>query len=376
MDHVAISEDNRHSSKEDEKQKRLQALKAAALREKINRTSQDDDELSIIPNEAPKLAFTSRRGPDARAVLGRVSAAPAPTRQRQNIMRWSGKHGSKKEVTETHMNFAGQQFAHADLKNTNGGSRPVGVKKGRDETVSQSQVDQQMRARHQAQVRALAQTKEQQYGRARSLPEKETLDIAALVNSTASGGDASQSALSDGADSDYSPEDEFNDEDSGDETDMPEVAVINGSVPGDDLISNDGAGDENKENEPVPNSWADPTDADDDENPFRVAKSRNRRRVNFASDDEGEDTAHDTTLLQATSKPAASQPDLAAFDMDDGGFSQLFGETQAVGGAEEVRSNASRTASCCSPNRRTRSQLFVIKKSWVVSFPLMPFFLA
>ena len=356
---------SRETEKEEEHQKRLLAFKNAALAKKSKGKEKatpaleldlDDDDLSIIPAKG-KLTFTpshrkvpDARGADARGVLSRSSAVPAPTRTRQNVMKWSGKR-AKQDVTETHIDFAGRQFGHAELKRNNAGARPAGQKKGRDEIISQAQVDQQMLARHKKQVRMLAKTKEERFGPGRNLPEKHALDITELVRS--SNEETDLVAESDADDSDFAPTGE---EDEGAEvaeaeaegSDDERVSAVQGTHP-DELDDVNDDNDADKENQPAPPAAVDDED-DEDDNPFRVSarpSARNRRRV--ASDDEGEtEPVRDMSLREAIKKPAAAAKDvgldlaegfdesdgldLAGFGSTGGGFSQLFGATQAPAG--------------------------------------------
>lgn len=303
------------------KEAKLRAL--AAMNTKTTAFPVEDDDLIIIPEpkpeEQPRLAFSNHKGPDAR-----------------------GKHAAKKTTTETHMVFAGRQFGHADLKQANGGARPAGQKKGRDQTVTSQQVEAQILARHQEQVRSIVEKKEALYGKGRQLPPKEVLDLSKVLAQRSASPDVV--ADSDDDDDDYAPED-ADDEADENERGMMDISQTESSHV--DAISDEMEGDDDdKENNP----GASIAPEEEDETPLRLPNIRStRRRVNFASDDEDETPVkHDTALRDAVegrinAGPAAGSAQAASPGFDiafgsgsfggSGGFSQLFNETQAPVGA-------------------------------------------
>jgi mediator of replication checkpoint protein 1 len=340
-----------------EKQKRLAAVKQALIAHRkknppiLELNSEDDDGLDVVDEEDAKgkLSFTPshRKVPDARMALSRASGAAAPSRARQQISRFAGKAAAKHSITETHADFAGRQFSHAQLKNANGRSRPAGQKKGRDEVITHGQVDNQNLARHMEHVHKIKQSKEQLYGSSRELPAKRALDITTLVSSSHES--AKGNAASDDDDSDFAPS---GDEEGSDAEDLGTgPSAIQDTLPEDDEQEDEDGNadeDEDKENQPVPVVEQD----DEEENPFKARATATRRRQVVTSDDEGDgqDQVRDTSLREAVkSQPTKAQTQIAGgddrfgeeidfggFGSAGGGFSQLFGATQAPDGGDDA----------------------------------------
>lgn len=316
------------------KRRDLNARKQAALAKQRQQRAalgeEDDDSLDIVVSPSkPQNALAGRHAPDARAIFDRTARVPAPTRQKQQLLQWSGKHKPKRAVTETHAEFAAQQFGHADLRRANGGSRPAGQKQGRDEVVEQAQVNDNLLRRHQHQVTEIAKQKEAKYGGSRQLPPKESLAAVQLQSDA-----GSQASVDSDSDEDYvdrqSVASSDNKEDDGLHTETHEDTTVDRRVSLDhepeDIVQE------------VISHANDLVNLDDDDDvitpKFKRPKARGVRRVEFESDDEGvgpdpePETHAEAAIASQPSAPAPTSPELAGFGSTGGGFSQLFGETQ------------------------------------------------
>jgi len=348
-----------------ERSRLLAAKKAEAMlaiknaqRAATSATSEDEFEIigvserpskpgvSFVPDilvvKAESKSEPTRRGPDARAILQRNlgSEAPTMTKNRQKILRYAGKSSRavQDDVTETHVDFAAKAWKHGEMKNANGGAVPAGQKKGRDVVITRAQLDHAMRMKHKEQTEKLRKKKEEEWGRARLLPEKTEQDIDALVAATAQ--QSTENEDSDEEDEDFVPE--------GDEDILVEEGdeVLHHSgeeTEGDDEVEEDDH-DSNEladEVEPISTEEGAKPDSIDDDEEVQVIRRKARPvyRVAFGSDDE-EATPRATqkrTAAVVASSPTRirSEPDfggsidLGGFGDDaEGGFSQLFEATQ------------------------------------------------
>ena len=328
--------------------KRLSAAKAAVLRASVKPAgdAESDDDIDIY-YEAPRAAtFVPHLGkdagrrvmPDAKAILNKTSATPAVTKQRQAMLRRAGKNARPKdEVTETFVHFAGKTYKHAELRKANAGAVPAGQKKGRDQNISQTQVNEMTKAKHQRQIAAIQRQKEEEWGRVRALPKKEQQDVKTVLEMTAKAAEEREedSDEEDGEDGEFVPEGSEGEEEleegvrtnySGEETE-----VVAGSE------EEDGAGSEradtDKENQPTEAAGSD----EDELAPIIRRKPWASTRNALNSDDEG-----DTSPGMASARPPLAEItipqqllmggdlDLEGFGSEEGGFSQLFEATQPV----------------------------------------------
>lgn len=340
-----LSTASKRGALDEKKKKALEKQSSASLR-----ATQDEeaDSLDIVadPTRQPSVSSYAHPLPNARAVLNRTTAIPAPSRQKQQLLRWSGKPPkSKNIVSETHVDFAAHKFGHAELKRVNGGSRPAGQKKGRDEVVQQAQVDYNLLRRHQDQVSAIAKRKEAQYGGAKRLPPKQRLATKDCRTSSPNE-DSSDSESDDdyiehaaadhssGCDSEVAAEEE----EEGDTTITATLAQPSGPP----MTANAAVRSPSKQR----NGF---NDEDDDGAPMLRHPKRPARRVNVDSDEESSPGLNQSKPDLAAALDAdcvdhcSPDLDLAGFDSGEG-FSQLFGQTQqhvqpsvgeAAGGLDE-----------------------------------------
>lgn len=343
-----------------EKRRLLQERKMAAIRifTPVGPKMDSDDELSIIPDRAVKsvdkpgstvLPLVPRRGQDPKAYLSRTSAQPGPSRDRQKLLQLNGKpHHPKEDLTETMAEFAGKTFKHANLRVANGGSKPAGQKTGRDKVITQAQLDEYVKASHQAQAAAIRRKKEEEWGRVKALPQKQKLEVEALAEAAAKAELAGPKWESD--EDEESQDDEF--VPSGEEEEDEE---------GDEKIGYSGDEDEGygepdedevaaeKENLPMRASSRTIDTGDDDEpSPIRQRKPRASRRVAFDSDEETTPKAARQPLAEVPAQNSGTASknllgtfvDIAGFGSDSDaasqGFSQLFEATQADGSEDVV----------------------------------------
>ncbi|WVQ97004.1 hypothetical protein IAU59_004114 [Kwoniella sp. CBS 9459] len=371
-----LASENKRDAEEaarQEKLKRLQELKqmhARAPPAKLHlgpAKPGSDDELEFEEEEVTpkkevkpivKVAKGGRGGGGAKGVLMKDSAQPTVSRQKQLALQRAGKSGRSRhseEITETYMDAAGKAFRHSDQKQLNAGARPVGQKHGRDTALTPQAVEAYMKQSHQRQVAAIQKKKEEDYGRARRLPQRVEQDIEIVVEASKAEADAPSDGDDDGDDGDYAPDDEGEEEDdrmawSGEEAEDgsdEDGEEENGVLDvGEDVA---------KENKPAPTVPS--LEEDDDEViPSFKRKPRISRRAIDSDDEESvpqpqtrSSPAQRTPLkdiptpqVQASAKDNQSDIgfgdigfgdiDFGGFGSGDGGsqgFSQLFGATQA-----------------------------------------------
>jgi len=325
-----------------EARKRMAEVKAAAIRASANAEANLDDDLDIYhdtPRSKPEVRhLKDARGrdvPDARAVLAKTSAIPAVSKQRQAMLRRAGKIARPKEdVTETFVDFAGKAFKHAELKGINAGAVPAGQKKGRDNLISQAQVDAMIRAKHQQQIAALQKKKEEDWGRVRPLPKKEQQDMQAILEMTARAAEDArdESEEDDGEDDEFIPERDDEDQEDGG---MEYSGEENGAEEGSDEEVGEDLESVGTDKEALPAVAA---EMDEDEiAPVIRRKPRVSNRAVFDSDEEGDTKPPPSTirppLAEVTISPQAislvgQDLDLSGFGSGSVGFSQLFEATQ------------------------------------------------
>ncbi len=212
--------------------------------------------------------------------------------------------------------------------------RPASGRKGPDIPITHARLTADLMGRHYEQAHKLEREREDKYGGSRRLPEKQELELGTIIPASAS----AEAEDSEDDDSDFAPDGED-----------AEVEVWSGEedeaapMPSSEAGSEDEAEeDEDKENQPV----VGPSVSEDEDEGFVPLKRKTKARVTFHSDDEGEEPAG-KPLQEAKRQPLAPTPDSgpspggfgadfgAAFGDDgEGGFSQLFAETQ--GGFGEV----------------------------------------
>ena len=322
-----------------EKQKRLADFKIAhAKRMPVAKMAQNDsdDDFDIYHDAPPpnKLVDTTRRKhPDAKAILNKTNGVPAVSKQRQAMLHRAGKVARPREdVSETFVDFAGTTFGHAELRRANAGAAPAGQKKGRESMISQAQVDSMIKSKHQLQIAALQKQKEEDWGRARALPQRQKQDVEAILEMT------TQAAEEAREDSEA--------EDTDDEDFLPEGASEDGQVlysgdeSGEDTLDDDevdersesahpGHSGTDKENHPD----APAEDEEDEPEPIIHRKVRATARFAIDSDDENDATPRARAPLAEVEVPLQQTDDgldLSGFDDGSPGFSQLFEATQAA----------------------------------------------
>ncbi len=342
---MEIFEQKEKRRRQMEAKKRIAGIKAAAMRAPAKPWTDSDDEFDIYhdsPRSKPTPVLVQidgrRKYPDAKAVLNKTSAKPMVSKQRQAMLRRAGKTARPKEdVTETYIDFAGKAFKHAELKKSNAGAVPVGQKKGRDNLISQAQMDAMIKAKHQQQIATLQRQKEEEWGRIRALPKREQQDMTAILEMTAKAAAEVRKESEDEEDEDYAfvSEGENEDEEARMEYSGEESEVQNGSD--EDVDEGSETASTGKENRPA--EIAERVEMDEEElAPVIRRKPRTSNRVAFDSDDEGDTTMRAPPLraplvevpIRQVVNPVACEVDIGGFEAASGSFSQLFEATQSA----------------------------------------------
>ncbi|WRT65956.1 uncharacterized protein IL334_002907 [Kwoniella shivajii] len=358
MDHERV----RDAEKADRaaRKKRLDEIKQLALKQRdtilnlgsTNHSSENEDEFEIELEEEEIFPKQEPQGRiiGAKAVLSKSSGKPVISKQKQGYLARAGKlHKAKPQhdVSETYVEFAGKAFSHANQKQLNGGSKPAGQKKGREEVISQDAMERAIRMKHHQQVIALARKREEEFGRKRVLPQRVERDIEALVESTLD--QEKEGSEDEDEDEDYNPEAE--DEDGEERMVWSGEEAEEGSdedEEGTEKSAKDGQGEKENEVKVTASIALDADDDDEDVTPMPKRKPRASARFAFDSDDEdaqsrirSSPSVQRTPLAevpapQSTIK-AAQEDGFGGFDLagfgsgsgSQGGFSQLFDATQA-----------------------------------------------
>jgi hypothetical protein len=300
-------------------------------------------------------------------VLRRDNTVSAISKQRQDQLRFAGRSARHKDgdASETFVAFAAKTFNHADLKRATGGAKPAERQAGRDRPVDAKSLDAMMKASHLRQVAAVQKKKEEDWGRARALPQRQEQDVEKLLDMTAKAdarGVEDEEDEEEDEDGDYDPEDE----DSGDEVvqfsgdEDEDEGEGDGEEAGSDVENDLEMSEGDKENVPLSSSSkqnGEDEDEDDEPLPLKVVrKARASNRAVVDSDDEEVTPRRPTeprqplgevsAPAQADVTPKGIEPtfvDLAGFGSGgiggsgsgsgsgSPGFSQLFEATQAVG---------------------------------------------
>lgn len=372
----------------DERVRLLNERKIAALRSKTTLVSKpdhggmaEDDEFEIIRETAKPMVKDEpvvkleggRRGPDAKAILNRNnnSTSPAISRNKQQFLRQAGKISRSKNnntVTETFVEFAGKTWKHAELKQTEGGAKPADRKDGRSLVITKEQMERMMLREHDRQTKAIRQKKEEEWNRgARALPPKKLPDFEALVASSNAHRPKEEDSEDEEDDEDFVPDDEDGEADvngeveeravySGEEDEVGEDEGEDDDV---DVDIGDTEGDENGNDSDVGDEITHDTGShlsDTDKENDHPPTLEDIRKASSITDDGGEKTpradrqpladilAPTPTLRSPTPTLQSRSVSITEMHPDghtslgdgfgatgEGGFSQLFEETQAGG---------------------------------------------
>ncbi|CAK9782252.1 hypothetical protein CC85DRAFT_325372 [Cutaneotrichosporon oleaginosum] len=211
-------------------------------------------------------------------------------------------------------------FGHAS--NRGPPKRPGAGHKGRDIPLTHARMTTDLVGRHYEQAHKVQREREEKYGGVRRLPEKQELELGTIIPASASA--EADDEDSDGDDSDFAPDEEAEVERwSGSEDEAaPTPTGEGGSDDGDESGE-----DEDKENQPLVGASV----SEDEDEVFLPKRRANKSRVAFLSDDEGQPPKETRQPLAPTQGASSGGfgTDFAGFgDEGDGGFSQLFAETQ------------------------------------------------
>ncbi|KAK4684866.1 mediator of replication checkpoint protein 1, partial [Tremellales sp. Uapishka_1] len=287
----------------------------------------EDDDFEIYTDETitepkPQLRFFAKpstsRFPDAKAVLSK-SAGSAISKNRQALLSRAGVAAREKAELEGRLMVRAGKHSFGK----------VGSKKAErtEKVVEKDQLDNLMRRNHLEQARALRLKKEMDFGGRRNLPEKKEIvvDIPEQLDHAedATSGDEEEE------DEDFAPapEDESDDE--------VEYSGEEGDGEEENQAEEEDEEGHDKENQPPPRA-ADEDFDDEEDGDVPLRKRRNhissaRTRIVDSDDETDLPTLAPSAPFVMMRGSATPELDLAGFGGDGSpGFSQLFGETQAV----------------------------------------------
>ena len=147
----------------------------------------DESDLEIEP-EIVATAVPAKRlppvhkGPDARRVLEYQAQGGHKqlTRAEQaNLVRAgrSVRAHNASLLSETYAAHAGKDFGHHNARNANGGARPAGQKQGRDQQIDATRLQAMLNAKHVEIAHKSRMDKEKLFGKGRTMPERQALDM-------------------------------------------------------------------------------------------------------------------------------------------------------------------------------------------------------
>ncbi|WVQ85692.1 hypothetical protein IAT38_007858 [Cryptococcus sp. DSM 104549] len=285
----------------------------------------------LVPATVEAGSRDPRAAINAAAAASRLTKAELLTRGHANKL-----SAKQQDATETYMEVAARVPDHAGMKFRNGGARPAGMKKGRDEALSQKALDKAILKKHKAQAQGVSSRRAQMFGKGAVLPEKEELDykemLARATQAAQKAEEEEEAEDEDAEDGDYAPDEE------------EKAPVYSGEEDGAEGDA-EGADEEMDVDEPVRQSTAPPAvESEDDEEATPVIRRNPKSRQARVVRDSDDEDMPPPPMQQRTpvAAPAASEDDgfggfdLGGFGSDGGspGFSQLFGETQVDGGGE------------------------------------------
>lgn len=149
---------------------------------------EDDDsdleiEPEIIATAVPENHLPpGRKGPDARRVLEYQAQGGHKqlTRAEQaNLVRAgrSVRAHNASLLSETYAAHAGKDFGHHNARNANGGAKPAGQKQGRDQQIDATRLQAMLNAKHVEVAHKSRMDKEKLFGKGRTMPERQALDM-------------------------------------------------------------------------------------------------------------------------------------------------------------------------------------------------------
>jgi hypothetical protein len=318
----------------------------------------DDDEIEIVDEPTPKAGLSKKNPrmlqPSASAILHQPRKVQNGMSAHQRLAALAGKDHKKMGkislTSESMLQHAGRQFAHAEQKSTMGGALPRGMDRRKVQSVSVATMNQDLLLKQRKQAALAREQKEKESGmKARRLEDKKPIDLTGLA-AMASAREGVEdwdvkSENDDEEDEDYKPEVGVDDTMPEDQTDQEEDAksiVYSGEE--------DNVPAENELQYPSPVA----TEADEEaEGPVPRKSRQIRKQIRDSDDDEPrmEEQRTPRPVAKASSMvpviPAVTgesnsssfenlEADIGygGFDADGdeglgGGFSQFFGATQA-----------------------------------------------
>jgi hypothetical protein len=304
----------------DDLQARKNRAAVAALRQaQAKQDDSDSDDLEIV-KETPKKPTKPRPPP---------KVAPVPkSRELSNLHLLAGiKTGAPRgDMSESYWQHAGKAFAHADTKVKQGARAQQGVSARKNEAVGLADVNRYMLEKARMLGAKLQKEKEDAWGTRRVLADKEELDLSAAVQVN---GDAQDEMDEEdvGEDEDYVPDGSGSEagdasEVEADDAEVDQRPVYSGEEDNEMEEAEaepDVTEDEDKENQP-PN-----VESDDEQTP--VARLIRARKVIRSPSGSPLAPLAPLPVLDDPS-PELGLLSPGGFGSDEGGFSQLFGETQ------------------------------------------------
>lgn len=297
-------------------QARKERAAAAALRQaQAKQDDSDSDDLEII-KETPKKHAKSRAAP---------KVAPIPkSKELSNLHLLAGikASGHRQEMSESLWQHAGKAFAHADTKVKQGARAVQGVSARKNEAVGLQDMNRYLFEKDRLLSAKTQKAKEDAWGTRRVLADKEALDLSLAVQKGDAPDEMDEEDL--GEDEDYVPEGSGSEaaEDSEADVDVDQRPLYSGEedneMEGDEAVVSE-VDEDDKENQPPA------FDSEDEQTPLaRPVRARKVIRSPSGSP---------SAPLAPLPVPGSPSPQLAhfspgGFGSEDGGFSQLFGETQ------------------------------------------------
>lgn len=358
--------------KQEESRRRLFERKmelAAQQRAMEYQKPQDDSDDDLLILDEPSTSYTTRPAKpplksrptykaSANAINNRIDRPDRTLRPDERLAMMSGKAIRSRDAsagnvgvegaTESMLQHAGRQYAHADMRMSNGRAIPHGLEYRKTEPITDQERDSTLLRQAKAKAAEERRKKERESGlAARRLEEKQSLELSKLAEAAAqhNRGWEVEERVSDGdddSDQDYRPEKE----EKGSEQGNNEEGQTS-ETEGDKTITYSGEEEEDempplRQTHYLPESESSaPTDglhdnAEEDEILHKRTAKKHRKAAFVDSDDEQEALQIAPGVAQSSTNQPKSEDMLdgldfgADFDGGDGdGFGGFFGATQA-----------------------------------------------
>ena len=175
---------------------------------------EDDDDLEIeppAPTPAATVAAQKKKGPDAKRVLEWVSKGDKKqlSKAEQANLARAGRSTRVNNaiLTETYAAHAGKAFGHHNERHANGGAKPAGQKRGRDQQIDTATYLSSLANKHMADVHRVRTEKEALYGKGRIMPERQELDMEKMQEDAKRRQDLLEQGMDGGEDEDEDDDD-------------------------------------------------------------------------------------------------------------------------------------------------------------------------